>query len=193
MICGIVLLSGGCGSVRSTAHSTASVPAAGRLSASELQSRWWSWAASTDAASNPVADTDGTNCVKNQSQDVWFLAGTFGGKVTRNCRIPGSTPLAFPLVNLVGSASQCSSFMSSATGEATLDGKSLTGDHYDATQVTVTAVDGNAMGITAGIHEGHACGIWVQIPAPPSGAHQLVIKGSSGSFSVEADYELTVG
>lgn len=174
-------------------HSSAQGTKSGALSASDLQGRWWSWASSTDEASNPVADTTGDFCAANQPQDVWFLAGTFGGKVNRSCHVPASRRLAFPLMNMVGSAGQCLSFPGDAAGEATLDGTPLKADYYAATAVTVTAVDGNPLGVAAGTHHLYACGFWAQIPALSSGPHHLVIKGSSGSFSVEADYSLSVG
>lgn len=83
--------------------------------------------------------------------------------------------------------------MSDATGNAILDGVALKADSYTATAVTVTGVDGNPVGLAAGTGQTYACGLWAQIPKLSSGPHQLVIKGSEGSFSVEADYSLDVG
>lgn len=50
---------------------------------------------------NPVIDTTGDYGVVGQHGDVWFLAGTFGGTVTRNVYVPEGTPIFFPVVNTV--------------------------------------------------------------------------------------------
>lgn len=60
----------GCGGGADTAE--------GPLSSEELQGRWWTWASTEPAATNPVADEDGSACGRNQPEDVWFRAGTFG-------------------------------------------------------------------------------------------------------------------
>ena len=54
----------------------------------EWSARWWQWALSIPAAVNPILDATGANCARDQVDDVWFLAGTFGGTVTRSCTIP---------------------------------------------------------------------------------------------------------
>lgn len=42
----------------------------------------------------------GANCIDtNQHYDVYFLAGSWSGPLTRNCTIPADKPLFFPLVN----------------------------------------------------------------------------------------------
>lgn len=87
-----------------------------RLPSAELQGRWWTWAASEPDATNPVADTDGSACGRNQPHDVWFLAGTFGGQVKRACEVPSGRPIAAPVVNTFGDPQNCEAFMSSAQG-----------------------------------------------------------------------------
>jgi hypothetical protein len=68
---------------------------------SELAAAWWQWALETPASQNAVLDTTGASCASNQSDDVWFLAGTlFGGPVTRTCTVPTGTFLFFPLANV---------------------------------------------------------------------------------------------
>src|SRR5262245_47401786 len=46
---------------------------------------------------NPGRDLDGSQCAINQDGPVWFLAGTFGGSVSRNCTIPAGKAIFFPL------------------------------------------------------------------------------------------------
>ena len=73
---------------------------------SELSARWWQWALSVPAASNPIVDATGEFCAEGQFDDVYFLAGTFSGEtlVERECTIPASNagkPIFFPILNSV--------------------------------------------------------------------------------------------
>src|SRR6266511_3225829 len=45
----------------------------------ELSARWWQWAVIEPNATSPLTDTTGEDQSRNQSGDVWFLAGTLGG------------------------------------------------------------------------------------------------------------------
>lgn len=166
---------------------------AGRLDGAELQGRWWNWAASSPARSNPVKDPDGTFCAENQPADVWFLAGSFGEERQRTCSVPAGRPVAFPLVNLVANASDCASWMKGAKGAAVLDGKPLTAERYEGSAIRLTGVEGNPVTDGAGTFDGLACGLWVQIDPLTPGPHTLRIAGSSGSFKLSVGYELQVG
>ncbi|MER6200487.1 signal protein [Streptomyces sp. NPDC001586] len=171
-----------------------SAPAgAGRLDGGELQARWWNWAASSPARSNPVKDPDGTFCAENQPGDVWFLAGSFGEKRQRTCSVPAGRPVAFPLVNLVADATDCASWMKGAKGAAVLDGRPLTVERYEGSEIRLKGVEGNPVTTGAGSFGGLACGLWVQIDPLSPGPHTLRIEGSSGSFELSVGYELQVG
>ena len=61
---------------------------------------WWRWAYSIPASTNPLLDTTGEFCDEGQQGPVFFLAGNFGGTVTRSCTVPHNKPLFFPLNNL---------------------------------------------------------------------------------------------
>jgi len=65
----------------------------------EWSARWWQWLLSIPAAVNPNLDATGDNCTQGQKDDVWFLAGTFGGTATRACTIPAGKPIFLPLIN----------------------------------------------------------------------------------------------
>src|SRR5262245_18811193 len=67
-----------------------------------LGARWWQWAISIPTSANPVADTNGGNCMVGQNASIWFLAGNFGGTTTRNCSVPGYKSLFFPVINSLG-------------------------------------------------------------------------------------------
>ena len=73
------------------------------LTYSEWTAKWWQWAFSAPEEANPVLDEDGKNCAQRQSGPVWFLAGTFGGSVVRECTIPTEKSIMFPILN-----SECS-------------------------------------------------------------------------------------
>lgn len=163
-----------------------------KLSAADLQGRWWTWAASSVSDSNPVSDQDGHLCDQGQTGGIWFLAGTFGGTVTRSCAVPAAVPVAFPLVNRVGEAGDCTAFMDSAQGSAVLDGQALEPQRYEATAVQISAVDGNPLTRSGGNFHTRACGLWVQLEPLAPGSHTLSIRGSSGSFAVSVDYKLQV-
>ncbi|QGZ52997.1 signal protein [Streptomyces sp. QHH-9511] len=162
------------------------------MSGGELQGRWWSWAASEPAEVNPVADRDGRECGRNQPQDVWFLAGTFGGQVTRACAVPGGRPIAFPVVNSYGEPSDCAAFMSGARGTVLLDGEAVEPEAYPGDVMTVRSAQGNAVTGEGGGFTATGCGLWVQLPALAPGKHALKIRGRSGDFSTGVDYALTV-
>ncbi|MFD8390845.1 signal protein [Streptomyces sp. NPDC059680] len=180
------------------AATASALPAAGsataraKLSAADLQGRWWTWAASSVSDSNPVSDQDGHLCAQGQTGGVWFLAGTFGRTVTRSCTVPAAVPVAFPLVNLIGEAADCTAFMASAQGSSILDGRALHPERYEATAVQISAVDGNPVVQGAGRFRTQACGLWVQLEPLAPGSHRLSIRGSSGSFAVSVDYKLQV-
>ncbi|MCM2515152.1 signal protein [Streptomyces griseoincarnatus] len=175
----------GCGGRAATAE--------GRLSSEELQGRWWTWASTEPAPTNPVGDEDGSACGRNQPEDVWFLAGTFGTQAERTCAVPEGVPLAFPLVNMFGTPADCADFMSTAEGSAVLDGEKVDADAHQAESVEIRSGAGNPVTGTDGSFSAHGCGLWVQLPAPEPGEHSLEIRGRSGGFSVGVDYNLTVG
>lgn len=61
--------------------------------------KWWQWAVSIPAATNPLLDTTGEYCNVGQSGNVWFLAGTIGGSATRTCTIPAGKAIFLPIIN----------------------------------------------------------------------------------------------
>ena len=69
-------------------------------SSGEWSARWWQWAFSIPAATNPVLDETGAHCAEGQSGPVWFLAGSFfGGTFERACTVPPDKALFLPIVN----------------------------------------------------------------------------------------------
>ncbi|MEV4018455.1 signal protein [Nonomuraea angiospora] len=164
-----------------------------KVAASEnIQGRWWTWAASEEERTNPVTDTTGRFCDRNQPDDVWFLAGTFGGTYRRTCRVPAGRPVVFPLVNQISTEQQCRMFMATATGKATFDGKTVTPERMEDDNVIVKGVVGNPLSGEEGTTTSYACGVWARLPPLKPGRHTLTIRGASGSFRTGVDYTLIV-
>lgn len=180
-----VVSAAGCGPAMTTAGEPVSASA-------ELQGKWWTWAASEPEETNPVADEDGSVCDRNQPEDVWFLAGTFGGEVERACTVPEGRPIVFPLVNLFGSAQDCLAFLRDAEGTALLDGTPVEPEVYAGESITVQGLEGNAVTGEAGRFTTTGCGLWVRLPAPGPGQHILKFSGRSTGLSVGAEYRLTI-
>lgn len=168
-------------------------PAPQRLSATELQQQWWTWAASTPSRTNPVVDKTGRHCEQGQPEGIWFLGGTFGDRVHRKCRMPAGLPLAGPVLTLITpDAAYCSTYVDDARGEAILDGEGIPVDRIGPLRIVYTAQPDNPITYLTGPLESYACGLWVQIRPLTAGKHTLVLRGRSGDFSTEANYELTV-
>ncbi|WP_207394211.1 signal protein [Actinomadura formosensis] len=178
---------------------TASAPASpserasiGMRNSGEVQSAWWSWAASAPPKQNPVEDATGARCAVGQPSGVWFLAGTFGGSVKRRCSVPHDRTLVAPVVNLHGSKEDCAAFMRTAAGTVKLDGKEVPLKRWAATPITITGSVGNPVTSVEGPVKEHGCGLWAMIPPPSPGPHTVGIRGSSGNFRLAVDYELTM-
>jgi hypothetical protein len=65
----------------------------------DLSAAWWQWLISVPTPVNPILDETGEHCVVGQRGSTWFLAGTFGGAVTRSCAVPEGARLFFPVLN----------------------------------------------------------------------------------------------
>ncbi|GAA4572623.1 signal protein [Planotetraspora kaengkrachanensis] len=182
----------GCGTLRLSGENDIAFPQQRAATTETIQGRWWTWAASEGESTNPVMDTTGEFCDRNQPVDVWFLAGTFGGTVQRTCRVPAGRPVVVPLANLVCSEAECKDFLATAQGRATLDGKPVTPERMEDDDVAVTGVAGNPLTGEEGTTTSFACGLWVRLQPLRPGRHTLIIRGSSGDFHTGVDYTLIV-
>jgi hypothetical protein len=187
------------------------------LTYSEWTAKWWQWAFSTPKQVNPVLDEDGKNCAQGQSGPVWFLAGTFGGSVVRECTIPAEKSIMFPILN-----SECSyaefpnlkteselrdcakTFQDQVTQiEATIDGVGLQGLEKYRVQsplFNLTLPENNALGIQVLSTQAVSDGNWVFLKPLTPGKHEIHFRGSSvdftttstNTFATETTYHLTV-
>lgn len=65
----------------------------------KLSQEWLRWAMALPDSTGPIIDETGEACDLGQAGKVWFLAGTYGGSVERDCTIPANKALFFPLLN----------------------------------------------------------------------------------------------
>jgi hypothetical protein len=81
------------------------IPVAGNLPTKnvrptdKLMIGWVRWAESLPWLDGPIKDQTGEHCADGQDGPVWYLAGTAGGPVVRECDIPAGKQLFFPLLN----------------------------------------------------------------------------------------------
>jgi len=67
----------------------------------EWTADWWNWAVMEPSATNPVVDPTGEFAGINQpGRPVFFVAGTFGGSVTRTFDVDVGTHLLVPMLNV---------------------------------------------------------------------------------------------
>ncbi|MFE6750242.1 hypothetical protein ACFVGM_30625 [Kitasatospora purpeofusca] len=147
----------------------------------ELAARWWKWALSAPAERSPVGDTTGEFANWRQPSDVWFLAGTYGGRVVRRCPIRAGQPVFFPVFNTQRLALGLSSApwrVETSKAEATLNGVPLRVQEFASRRFL-------AMGIPR-----VAWGQWCALDPLAPGQYVLSIKARAGEFSVDTTYHL---
>lgn len=180
----------------------------------EWSARWWQWLLSIPAAVNPNLDNTGDNCAQGQTDDVWFLAGTFGGgPVTRTCRIPVGKPIFLPLINtiafkpfgretLLDLRKQAADFIGTVSGlDVTIDGQAVPNlftFRVRSPSFTVIAppqglVPPGKLSVPGNTDPIVSDGYWLLLSPLPSGKHVIIWKAvTSGGFVVDVTYTLTI-
>lgn len=182
----LVLATSACGSGDDVAEGSAEEVA--------LAERWFAWAAAEPEETSPVADTDGSDCTRNQPEDVWFLANTFGVEVSRRCLVPaGRTVFAPVLTELCQPGEPCE--IDDPELEATLDGEPLEVFRLDLEAFELTGNPDSLLTLDGATVEVVATGYWVRIDSLEPGTHQLTLAGrdTSTDFATRVQYELAVG
>jgi hypothetical protein len=147
-----------------------------------LAGRWWKWALSAPDELSPVRDTTGEHAGWNQPDDVWFLAGTYGGRVERRCAVPAGRHLFFPVLNThhTWEYSQQHLMMRFQRADASLNGVRLPLREFCG-------------GFR--LDDGERCltwGVWGGLEPLAPGHYVLEIQAQSGEFVVDTAYHLTV-
>ncbi|MFF4174236.1 hypothetical protein [Streptomyces sp. NPDC001744] len=148
-----------------------------------LAARWWQWAFSAPDACSPVLDETGEFADWQQPDDVWFLAGTYGGRVVRRCSVPVGRPVFFPVFNTQRPAllSSRPAMMNVAEATAFLNGTPLTLHEYTSPR------------FRAGLVPRVAWGLWSALAPLAPGQYVLEIKADTGDgFRVDTTYHLSV-
>ena len=189
------------------------------LTYGEWTAKWWQWALSIPEDKNPVTDETGAHCMEGQSGDVWFLAGSFGGRVERVCEIPAGKAILFPLMNAECSFAESpdltteselrSCAISSNDGVTelmtTIDGvamkeSDLRNYRVQSPLFEVNFPEGNIFGVTAGPTQAVSDGYWVFLSPLSPGNHEIHFRGatvdftigSTNNFVTESKYDVAV-
>ncbi|MEU7030716.1 hypothetical protein AB0A60_29020 [Streptomyces sp. NPDC046275] len=148
-----------------------------------LAARWWQWALSAPDDVSPVADPTGAHAAWNQPDDLWFLAGTYGGRVIRRCEIPAGRPVFFPVLNIHHTKffSRRPLTLDVTKAEAFLNGSPLPLREFVAPPFRL------------GLRMHLAWGLWSALAPLLPGQYVLEIKGvTADGFWVDTTYHLTV-
>lgn len=173
--------------------------------------RWWQWALSIPASSNPVADTSGEFAGVGQSGPVWFLAGTFGNSVERTVTIPAGKGIFLPIHNWIfgAIAGDCDPSnpgvpcdvptLQAAAAAATesvqsldvfIDGQPVPNvrDYRAASPggFDVTLPEDAVLGLPTGTFGPHvADGYWLMLEPLPPGSHTVALHVTNPVFGLE--------
>jgi hypothetical protein len=175
----------------------------------QWSARWWQWALSAPARDNPVLDTTGANCAVGQSGPVWFLAGDFGGRVSRTCTVPAGRALFFPIINHICAPDpgETATFQDELacvragtaldTGAVEIDGRAVQNlrDYLvESPEFALTLSAGNVLGAPAGVYApAAAAGIHLLLAPLAAGEHLIHFTGANGrGFALDVTYHLTV-
>ncbi|HYV93474.1 MAG TPA: hypothetical protein VE978_17000 [Chitinophagales bacterium] len=183
---------------------------------------WWRWDFTSDCASNPILDPDGSFQNQNQSGSVYFLAGNIGGTAIRNITIPAGKGIFFPLVNTLNDYPCPDTSFHPSQGESLRDflavGAEAIISQVDALSMTI---DGNVLTnpfefratsplfnftgntdlvncldacITGSEQQGVGDGYWIMLKPLSPGTHVLHITGgiSAYGFSLDITYNITI-
>jgi len=160
----------------------------------ELAARWVRWVASVSPLRDPIDDPTGDDAAEGQPDDIWFLAGTYGKKVTRRCAVPADRRLFFPVMNVWQHAGD-------GPVEVFTDARVMC--RLDAVEVRVAEVVCDEPFEVAG-RLGNpvtgrrkpapmvCSGLWATLEPLSPGDHELSFHGDSGAFAVDVTYHLHV-
>lgn len=160
-----------------------------------LAARWVRWAASVGPLHNPVTDPSGADAGLNQPDDVFFLAGTFGGSTARSVAVPAGVPLFVPAVNIWAWEDGEVETLPRAFGDVVLDGVALGADRITTPEpFLVAGARANPVTRTRKPVPMVVTGLWKRLDPPAPGPHSLRVRGGDGhGFVVDLSVELLVG
>jgi hypothetical protein len=168
-------------------------------------------------ADNPSIDDTGRNCANNQTGPVWFLAGTFGGAVTRECTIPSDKGILVPLVNVACDSATEPALDTEAelrscakADQDTVIGKEIIVDglnignldsyRFQSSPFNLTLPENNIAGVPPQTAKAVSDGFWILLEPLSPGSHEIHFKAALGdptaigtiNFALDVRYLLTV-
>jgi len=177
---------------------------------------WWEWAQKEPIENNTIVDPTGEKCAVNQDDpNVWFLGGTTGGRVERDCTIPASKAIFFPLLNTECSTAEDPSLKTEealrdcarnnapdrarVVLKASVDGQEIPDlEKYwtESSLYNYTLPEDNIWGAPAGLTQEVAAGYYLMLEPLPPGKHIIYLSGANiageQTFATEVIYNLTV-
>ena len=184
----------------------------------ELTARWWTWATGI-FPDTPILDETGELCGQGQKGRIWFLAGSFGNTVVRDCTIRGRKTLFFPVFNTLwwtpedGPTAEAVRVLANQsvdveglTMEVLVDGEPVEDIFGYRAQSPpggspYTVLEGSAGNVLFGIEPGVrdpsvADGYWVMLRPLSRGEHTVVIRAffetPDFTFDLDVTYNITV-
>jgi hypothetical protein len=169
------------------------------LTYGQWSAKWWQWALSIPNDVNPINDHNGTYCTSNQNdKSVWFLAGSGGGKVTRDCSMPSGKAIFFPIMDVECSypenptakteseLRQCAHADQDTVTHLTLsiDGtniENLTAFRTDSPLFNFTTPDNGIFDLHSVNSQAVSDGYFVMLKPLPVGTHEIHWSGVLGS------------
>jgi hypothetical protein len=187
------------------------------LTYGEWTAKWVQWVNLMPEEDNPAVDDTGRNCANNQTGPVWFLAGTFGGAVTRQCTIPSDKGILIPIIiGICDSATDPAldteeKLRSCAKADQDLViGKEITVDgvnignldsyRFQSPLFNVTFPENNIAGVQPQTAKAVSDGFWILLEPLSPGSHEIHFKAALGNptaigttnFALDVRYLLTV-
>ena len=160
-----------------------------------LAARWVQWVASAGPLKNPVADETGEHAGHGQPEDVWFLAGSYGEKLSRRATLPVGRELFVPVFTMwEWPATGPQEPVEQAFGSLVVDGAVVEPDLV-TTPVPFTVAGARLNGVTRTTKPVPVTvwGLWKLLPPLEPGGHELQIAGGDGhGFQVDVSYQLQV-
>ena len=165
------------------------------LTYGEWTAKWWQWGYSIPKDINPAYDDTGKNCAQKQNGPVWFLAGTYGHAVNRECNIPAGKAILFPILNSECSFAEfpnlktlselrlCAKTIQDQVSslKASVDGipmPSLQEYRIQSPPFSFTLPQNNIVGLPANVTtEAIADGNWVFLKPLSPGSHKITFMG----------------
>jgi hypothetical protein len=185
----------------------------------EWSVRWWQFVSMIPWPHNPTNDPTGANCTFGQKGKVWFLTGAFftaSATLTRNCTVPASKAIFFPVINAEADNLTCadpdttfsikelrkliSDPIDTVTNLAVeIDGVALPNYRVQSPVFSYTLPDDNylkALGCSDALVGTYgpavSDGYWVMLAPLSVGKHTLHFKGTYGTSTLDVTYQLTI-